>query len=137
MLFRSDGGATWSNITGATTNIYSATALVNSTYRCAVTCTPSSLTAYSANTGLVTVTGAVTYAPIPYSQSFETWANVCGIADRPNDNHWTTNPVTGNNSWKREDDASLGGSASGGNWMVATYGPATTAGSVGTHAAKF
>ncbi len=128
---------TWTNIGGATNSVSVITQLSNSYYRCAVTCVPSTSTAYTVATPQITTTSPITYATLPYTQSFETWVNACGVLDRPNDNHWLTNPSAGNTSWKREDDASLGGALSGGNWTTGAYGGPSAVATVGVHAAKF
>ncbi len=44
------------------------------------------------------------YAPLPYSQDFEsTWINKNGLRDVPGLN-WLNTPATGNTSWRRQDD---------------------------------
>lgn len=54
---------------------------------------------------------AQTYAPLPFSESFEkVWVNKDGTRDVPS-LYWKNTPATGNNSWRRHDD---GVSA---NWM--------------------
>jgi hypothetical protein len=56
------------------------------------------------------------YASVPYCQSFDaTWVNKGGTRDVP-DGFWVGTPVTGDNSWRRDDDGAsvwsntLGGS---------------------------
>ncbi|WP_460503274.1 Ig-like domain-containing protein, partial [Hymenobacter agri] len=68
----------------------------------------------------------------PYTQDFEaTWLSQCGTNETPGVN-WRNTPVTGNTSWRRDDD---GASAA---WASATSGSFTPAGSQGSaHAARF
>ena len=71
----------------------------------------------------------------PYTQDFEaTWQSQCGTREIPAVN-WRGRPVTGNNSWRRDDD---GGSA---NWTSTSgdYTPTSSpvGGATGTHSARF
>ncbi|GAA4037530.1 hypothetical protein GCM10022409_23250 [Hymenobacter glaciei] len=72
----------------------------------------------------------------PYTQDFEaTWLSQCGTREIPAVN-WRGKPVTGNNSWRREDD---GASAA---WVGPTSGAytptsSTVGGASGTHSARF
>jgi hypothetical protein len=44
------------------------------------------------------------YATLPFSETFEgTWLDRCATRDVPG-NNWRNTPLTGNNSWRREDD---------------------------------
>ena len=76
------------------------------------------------------------YATLPYSQDFEnTWVNGCNTRDIPSTN-WLNTPVTGNTSWRRDDD---GASAA---WTGPSFGAYTPAGSplsggTSLHAARF
>jgi hypothetical protein len=64
------------------------------------------------------------YAALPFSESFESWINCTGITDAPSAN-WKNTPVTGNNSWRRNNQgASAAWSGSSGG-----YSPASSAGS--------
>jgi hypothetical protein len=62
------------------------------------------------------------YAPLPYTQGFETWTNKCSTNDVPvsttatgpinwanNPYVYSTNPFTGSNSWRRDDQGTNGG----------------------------
>ncbi len=122
---------TWTNIPGATntqyTNSQTATTLF---YRCITTCTNSAGTANSNGVKVVLASGP-TYATLPYFESFEaTWINSCSTRDIPN-NFWKNTPITGNNSWRRNDDGIAGGSWTNNN------GAYTPAASDGTFSARF
>ncbi|MDB5234804.1 MAG: hypothetical protein JWR44_1797, partial [Hymenobacter sp.] len=74
---------------------------------------------------------APVYATLPVTESFEnTWVDGCGTHDIPTTS-WRNTPVTGNNSWRREDD---GTSAA---WVNPTSYGYTPTGSQGTHSARF
>lgn len=84
---------------------------------------------------------APTYVTLPYTEGFEgTWASVLGTNDVPTVN-WRNTPVTGDNSWRREDD----GFASAGWRYLANEVPTAdfpippyvTRSSVGSHSARF
>jgi|GEM_PF-1173713 len=106
----SPNNSTWTNIAGATSSTYNATPLSNTYYRCVVTCTASA-TSLNSTSVLVNVT-APAYAAIGYTTSFESnWVNRCDTRDAP-DGYWGSSPVTGENSWRRDDDGAAGGWAS-------------------------
>src|SRR6185436_8044674 len=64
------------------------------------------------------------YAALPFSEGFESWINCTGITDAPSAN-WKNTPVTGNNSWRRNNQgASAAWSGSSGG-----YSPSSSAGS--------
>ncbi|MGI4874681.1 MAG: beta strand repeat-containing protein [Janthinobacterium lividum] len=81
------------------------------------------------------------YASLPYTQDFEgTWISRCGTKEVP-DNNWANLPVTGDTSWRRDDDGATA------NWTAPTsptnpYGTgvalgSTLNGATGTHSARF
>ncbi len=109
---------------------YTTPNLTNTTYyRFIIGCTPSGLFDTSA---VNTITVAPpSYASLPYTQDFETWANYCNINDAPSDFHWTGSPLTGNDSWRRNDQ---GGSAS---WTVPANGMYNPASSSGQYSARY
>ena len=123
----------WANIAGQT-NPTSANASQTAItfYRFVDTCTNSGLTAIS-NVIQVTLINP-TYATLPFSESFETnWIDGCGATGSrsiPN-NSWRNTPLSGNTSWRRNDEitANSGWSSLGGS-----YAPAS---SVGTFSARF
>lgn len=124
----SPDNSTWTNITGATGETYTATQTVATWYRMLITCTNSSQSAGS--TPVHVVMKAPVYAPLPYSESFEnTWVNGCDTRDVPN-SFWNNDPATGDNAWRRNDDGSAGGWAGNG-------GAYTPAAAHGTYSARF
>ena len=93
----------------------------------------------AATTSFMTGCVAASYATVnnmtPYTQDFEaTWLGQCGTKEIPGVN-WRNTPVTGNNSWRRDDD---GASA---NWTSASgaYTPAGSplGGGTSAHSARF
>ncbi|MBD2713965.1 fibronectin type III domain-containing protein [Microvirga sp. STR05] len=72
------------------------------------------------------------YASVPFNETFEsTWLSRCNTRDVPG-NNWRNTPLTGNNSWRREDDGAAA------NWTAATsylYSPTGAQGSA--HSARF
>jgi gliding motility-associated-like protein len=120
-----DGGANWTDIAGATGTTYTAPGLsVTTSFRRKVVCTVN--TAFSAAVA-VSVTQPV-YAPMPFTESFEAnWLSICGVKDAPNQ-FWRGSPVTGNTSWRRNDDAASTNSAAWGNPNLGAYTPAASAG---------
>ncbi|MCC2548897.1 fibronectin type III domain-containing protein, partial [Hymenobacter sp. BT175] len=125
---QSSNGTTFTDITGATFSTYTTTPLNTTTfYRAVVTCSGISATS---NTTQVTV-NAATYATLPIIEGFEnTWIDVCGTRDAPN-NSWRVNPTSGNNAWRRNDDGVSAG------WTSPTLGAPTPVASQGTFSARF
>ncbi|THU40431.1 T9SS type B sorting domain-containing protein [Niastella caeni] len=123
----SPDNTTWTNITGAVSAVYT-TSQTNSTwYRVAVTC--GSATVLSAP--LQVNTTSVSYATLPFTESFEsTWINGCDNRDIPN-NFWRNQPATGNNSWRRYDDGAAGA------WVNPANGAYTPSASHGSYSARF
>lgn len=122
-----DGGTTWTNITGATGQTLNVTGISATTqYRRVTTCAGN-----SSNSASVTVTFATpTYTTLPFAESFETtWASICATRDVPA-NHFRNNPFSGNNSWRRDDDGAAAG------WTT-TGGAYTPTASVGQRSARF
>jgi hypothetical protein len=72
------------------------------------------------------------YASIPFVENFSgTWINFQGTRDVPSV-YWLNTPVTGNDSWRREDDTT---SASWTNGHIGAYSPAGANGTL--HSARF
>lgn len=121
----------WANISGATNFTHTTTqtaAIIY--YRAIVKCTNSGDSSFSASIG-ITNGGGPTYAPLPFTESFENaWMNTCNPREIPN-NSWRNTPGTGNSSWRRNDD---GASAS---WTALTTGAYTPASSDGSFSARF
>ncbi|WP_460611361.1 fibronectin type III domain-containing protein [Hymenobacter terrigena] len=85
----------------------------------------------SAPSSFTTNCSAPLYATLPVTENFEnTWINRCDTRDVPN-NNWSNTPLTGNNSWRREDDGAAAA------WTSVTSGAYTPTGSLGTHSARF
>ena len=72
------------------------------------------------------------YAIIPFYEGFDsTWVNKNNTRDVPS-MFWTNTPATGNNSWRRVDDGTIGG------WTNATAGAYSPTGSSSTtYSARF
>ncbi|HNB82340.1 MAG TPA: GEVED domain-containing protein, partial [Chitinophagaceae bacterium] len=123
----------WTNVIGGiggTGPGYATPGLTGTTwYQCTLTCNNSSLS--STTPPYVINVVAPTYAPVPYTQSFENWMSYCDIQDVPNDLHWSNNPLTGDASWRREDEGSFA------NWLNSTSGFYLPASSDSFHSARF
>ncbi|MEO7313202.1 MAG: gliding motility-associated C-terminal domain-containing protein [Chitinophagaceae bacterium] len=126
----SPDNVTWTNIAGATATSLSRTQSVATWYRRSITCTNSGGLSATSTELLVNVT-APQYTTLPYAESFEnTWISSCNTREIPN-LFWKNTPVTGNTSWRRDDDGA------GGAWVNPGNGPYTPPGSVGLHSARF
>ena len=122
--------ATWADVPGATNDAYAADVTTNVYYRVYVTCTASTLTDTSAGILLQIVVPVATNATLPFFEGFESWTGTCYSFDRPGMS-WLQTPVTGNASWRRDDQ---GADAA---WSYPTeymYSPASTE---GAHSARF
>ncbi|MCO5269742.1 MAG: fibronectin type III domain-containing protein [Brumimicrobium sp.] len=99
-------------------------------YRCLVTCTNTSTDAYSTPV-LVTINNPIyaSYDGVSYTEDFENWISGCDITEQPSVS-WTNTPLTGNNSWRRNDQ---GTSAS---W-TSTGGSYSPSFSQGAYSARF
>jgi len=124
----STDGITFTDIAGATNPTYVvASVQATRTYRARLTCTGQS----AASTPVTVTLNPATYATLPVAESFEnTWANGCSTHDVPT-NSWRNTPISGDASWRREDDGATA------NWTSPTVGVYTPAGSQGTHSARF
>jgi hypothetical protein len=110
---RSTDGLVYDTIFGATSSTFTASPTVNTFYKLAVVCTNSSLSDTS-TPALVNIF-LPAYTTVPYFQGFESWQSACGNTDVP-DSFWRNTPVSGNNSWRRQDQGvstAAWGSASG------------------------
>ncbi|NVO03968.1 MAG: hypothetical protein HXX09_14830, partial [Bacteroidetes bacterium] len=122
-------GGPWTSIVGATSISQIVAPSSNTYYHCVVTCTNSGLSA-SSPAILVTVAGPA-YAPVGYTTSFEgNWVSRCGTREIP-DNFWVGSPITGDNSWRRDDD---GAAAAWGSVASFIYAPTF---SLGANSARF
>ncbi|MDB5267743.1 MAG: hypothetical protein JWP58_783 [Hymenobacter sp.] len=124
----------YTTVTGIAAPPYTITGLTASTAYQFYVVQNCSATTNSGTAGPVAFTTACVtplYAALPVTESFEgTWISRCGTNDVPT-NNWRNTPVTGNNSWRRDDD---GVSAA---WTSPTLGVYTPAGSQGTRSARF
>lgn len=123
----------FTNSSGTSTNAtFTVTALTTSTYyRALITC--SGQTAESAPV-LVNVYNATPgYATLPYIQKFESWMSRCGSSEVPGEN-WKATPLTGNNSWRRNDQ---GFTTSAWSYPADEPIPYPNASSEGSYSARF
>ncbi len=120
------GSDPWTNTTTTSASSYSFTFSTPVWVRRVDTCT---------NTGQFAISNAVqisinaaTYASLPFTESFEaTWIDGCGATGSqsiPNVN-WRNTPVTGNNSWRRNDETTTN---SGWSSTSGAYSPTFSAG---------
>ena len=126
-----NGGTTWTNISGATSSTFvTAPVAVTTQFRAVVTCS----NGQSANSTPATVTvNAPTYATLPYTEGFDnTWVDACSTRDIPN-NNWrmTASATDPDASWRRDDDGASAG------WTSPTYGIYSPTFTNGTNSARF
>ncbi len=110
----SPNNTTWTTIFGA--NSSTTTQMVNTStyYRCILSCGSNSVASTSV---YVAAAVPVTYANIPYYETFDNvWQNGCATRNVPDNLHWRSSPLTGDNAWRQQND---GVSAS---WTSATTG---------------
>lgn len=122
----------FNNIIGADLKTLTTTQSFAKYYRRKIKCTSSIDSSYSSPVFVDQL--AVTYTTVPYTEDFEnTWIDGCGDANSRTipTNNWRNYPLTGNNSWRRDDDAI---SAS---WVNPTLGTYTPASSTGNNSARF
>lgn len=113
----SPNNTTWTTIFGA--NSSTTTQMVNTStyYRCILSCGSNSVASTSV---YVAAAVPVTYANIPYYETFDNvWQNGCATRNVPDNLHWRSSPLTGDNAWRQQND---GVSAS---WTSATTGNVT------------
>lgn len=122
-------GGPYTNISGATSTTYVTSPSANTWYQIISTCVP---TGQSTTSSVVAVTvNGPSYATVPYSTSFESnWQSRCDTREVP-DQYWVGSPVTGNNSWRRDDDGAAA------VWTSATSYMYTPAASAGSRSARF
>ncbi len=124
-----NGGVTWIPYAGTSPSLTTPALTQTTQFRMIVTCTTSGLSDTS-NIAVVNVAPPA-YAALPYIQDFETWSNYCNTNDVPNDNHWSNNPATGNDSWRRNDEGLSGG------WNNPNFGMYNPASSSGQYSARY
>jgi hypothetical protein len=135
----SPDNSAWTDVTAATNTGYTAAVTTNIYYRCQLICTGFGSTAYTPGLQLTLTPPA--YATLPFTESFEPlWINACNTGDAPN-NFWRNTPATGNNSWRRDDDAPTTNTGAWGSANSYPYfsGGSTTSpgGSASAHSARF
>ena len=117
------GGSGFNSLTFFTPPVYDTTY-----FRLKLTCSNTNQFAFS--NSIEVDAAEASYAPIPFTESFENWNNRCSVTDVPGIN-WATNPATGNTAWRREDQ---GASA---NWSTPTAGANVPTSAEGAHSARF
>ncbi len=126
-------GVTWLNVLGGfggTGPGYLTPGLTGTTwYQCTVTCSNSGLS--STTPPLVINVVSPTYVAVPYTQDFESWTGYCDVQDVPDDFHWSNNPLTGNASWRKDDEGYTA------NWLNSTSGFYSPSSSTGINSARF
>ena len=113
----SPNNTTWTTIFGA--NSASTTQMVNTSiyYRCILSCGSNSVASTSV---YIAAAVPVTYASIPYYETFDNiWQNGCSTRNVPNNQHWTSSPLTGDNSWRQQNDGVSAG------WTSPSFGNVT------------
>jgi|GEM_PF-230548 len=124
----SPDNVTWNDINGANNSTFTTSQTANTWYRVVITCTGSGLSNNS--TPVLVSMNAPDYTSLPYAESFETWIDGCATRDIPN-NYWRSEPITGNNSWRRNDDGASAG------WGSITNGAYSPTSSDGDYSARF
>jgi hypothetical protein len=118
----SPDGITYSNV-ASTSATFNTTQTVSTYYQCIVTCSGSASSGTS--TPILVNMVPTTYATIPYLETFEaSWINGCATKDIVSTS-WKNNPVTGNNSWRRQDEGATAA------WSYLPGGLVTPSGSTG------
>lgn len=97
------------------------------------TAVPASGLTFTYNPG-TWLTAPTSFATLPYTENFSSWANGNSTADLPNATYWRTWPSRGDNSWRQSDISSGFTSASG--WE-GTSGSATISSPAVAPAARF
>jgi len=120
----SPDGTTYSNVAG-TSATFTTSQTSSTFYQCVITCTSSGLSAIS--NAINVSMSAATYATIPYLETFEaSWINGCATKDVVS-NSWRNNPITGNNSWRRQNE----GATAAWSFLVDVFALVTPSGSTG------
>lgn len=81
------------------------------------------------------IAAPATYATLPFTESFGSWANGNSTGDLPNAANWRTWPSRGDNSWRASDNSTSGFSSVSG-W-TSTSGTATVAAPAVAPTARF
>ncbi|GAB3830656.1 hypothetical protein GCM10028821_19340 [Hymenobacter jeollabukensis] len=123
----------YTNVSGTGTNAtYTATNVTSTTYyQAIVTCSGQSAT----STSVVVMVNSATpaYAALPVTEGFESWLSRCGNSEVPG-NSWRNTPLTGDNSWRRNDQ---GFSTGGWRYPGDEPAPYLVSSSQGSYSARF
>jgi len=95
----------YTSVSGATSTPYAFTNITTGLfYQVVITCSSSPVST-TATPIQVAILGAPVYAPIPFLENFDnTWQNRCDNHNVPVAANWDSNPTTGDESWRRQDD---------------------------------
>jgi hypothetical protein len=95
----------YTSVSGATSTPYAFTNITNPLfYQVVITCSSSPIST-TATPVQVTILGAPVYATLPFLENFDnTWQNRCDNHNVPVAANWDSNPTTGDDSWRRQDD---------------------------------
>ncbi|MBL7921066.1 MAG: T9SS type A sorting domain-containing protein [Bacteroidia bacterium] len=120
----------YTSVAGATTVPYVFTNITNPLYyRVVITCSSSPVST-TATPVYINILGAPVYATLPFLENFDnTWQNRCDNHNVPIAANWDSNPTTGDDSWRRQDDGATA------NWSSSTFtqAPLTGAGCADFH----
>ncbi|MBL7911238.1 MAG: T9SS type A sorting domain-containing protein [Bacteroidia bacterium] len=98
----SPNAVTWTSVGSATNMAFSPIYTTSIYYRCIVACGTN--TAVSTSIQILPQTANV-YATVPFLENFDnTWQNRCDLRNVPVSANWNSNPTTGDDSWRRQDD---------------------------------
>ena len=121
----------YTSVPGATTVPYTFNNITTPLYYQAVVTCSSSPISTTTSPIQVNILGAPVYASVPFLENFDnTWQDRCDLRNVPVAANWDSNPTTGNQAWRRQDD---GVSA---NWTAPTtntVAPLTGAGCANFH----
>ncbi|MBC7695884.1 MAG: T9SS type A sorting domain-containing protein [Burkholderiales bacterium] len=121
----SPNGSVWTNIVGKTASATTEFVPTSTYFRCILMC---GFSATVASLPVLTTvsSGAVSYANVPYVQTFDnTWQNGCDIRELPDNLYWKSKPATGNESWRRQNDGIAA------SWTNASIGVVVPASGIG------
>jgi hypothetical protein len=128
----SPNGMDWADIAGATLSSRTVAGGNTATthYRLKVSC---GMTSEYSTPLVVMLASAPTYTALPYAQTFEgTWADNCSTRDVPEPSVLNS-PISGNASWRRDDDGASGSWTSLSSYAYTPAGALLTARSARFH----
>lgn len=113
----SPNNTTWTTIFGANSSTTSQMVNTSTYYRCVLSCGSNSVASTSI---YVAAAVPVTYANIPYYETFDNvWQNGCATRNVPDNLHWRSSPLTGDNAWRQQNDGVSAG------WTSPSFGNVT------------